>query len=39
MLKLRGALLEHRHFIVVVTLLTLVMTYPTIEYVFRTDVF
>ncbi|MDE2855818.1 MAG: hypothetical protein OXN88_16730 [Chloroflexota bacterium] len=36
---LRAALKEHRHFIIVVTLLTLVMTYPTIEYVFRTDVF
>jgi len=39
MLTLRRALREHRHFIIVVTLLTLVMTYPTIEYVFRTDVF
>ncbi len=34
-----ATLKEHRHFVVVVTLLTLVMTYPTIEYVFRTDVF
>ncbi|MCY3798569.1 MAG: glycosyltransferase family 39 protein [Chloroflexi bacterium] len=30
---------EHRHFIIVVTLLTLVVTFPTILYVFRTDVF
>ena len=30
---------EHRHVLVVVTLLTLVMTFPTILYVFRTDVF
>ena len=30
---------EHLHFFVVVTLLTLVMTFPTIIYVFRTDVF
>ena len=30
---------EHLHFIVIVTLLTLVMTFPTIIYVFRTDVF
>ncbi len=36
---LRAALNEHRHFIIVVTLLTIVMTYPTIVYVFRTDIF
>lgn len=30
---------EHRHVLVIVTLLTLVMTLPTILYVFRTDVF
>ncbi len=30
---------KHRHFAIVVTLLTLVMTFPTIVYVFRTDVF
>lgn len=30
---------EHRHILVIVTLLTLVMTFPTILYVFRTDVF
>ena len=36
---LRNFLREHLHFIVVVTLLTLVMTFPTIVYVIRTDVF
>ncbi len=30
---------EHRYVLVIVTLLTLVMTFPTILYVFRTDVF
>ncbi len=30
---------KHRHVLVIVTLLTLVMTFPTIIYVFRTDVF
>ncbi|MCY3864366.1 MAG: YfhO family protein [Chloroflexi bacterium] len=30
---------EHRQVLVIVTLLTLVMTFPTILYVFRTDVF
>ena len=30
---------EHLHFIIVITVLTLVMTFPTIVYVFRTDVF
>ena len=30
---------ENRHFVVLVTILTLVMTFPTILYVFRTDVF
>ena len=39
MRKLRGVIRQHRHFIAVVTLLTLVMTWPTIVYVFRTDVF
>ena len=29
----------HRHFIIVVTLLTLAMTFPTVVYVLRTDVF
>lgn len=37
--RFSAALREHLHFIVVVTLLTLVMTFPTIVYVFRTDVF
>ncbi len=36
---LRSTLREHLYFIVVVTLLTLVMTWPTILNVFRTDVF
>ena len=39
MRKLRIMIREHLHFIVIITLLTLVMTYPTIAYVFRTDVF
>lgn len=39
MVKLRIILRDHLHFILVVTLLTLVMTWPTIVYVFRTDVF
>ena len=37
--RIAASLREHRHFIAVVTLLTMVMTYPTIEYVIRTDVF
>ena len=37
--RLRAPLTEYRHLIIVVTLLTLVMTYPTIVYVFRTDAF
>ena len=36
---LRAALTQHRHFLIVITLLTLVMTFPTIVYVLRTDVF
>ena len=36
---MRSVIREHLQFIVVVTLLTLVMTFPTIAYVFRTDVF
>jgi len=32
-------LMKHRHVFIVVTLLTLVMTFPTIVYVFNTDVF
>lgn len=39
MRKLSCCLREHRCFIIVVTLLTLVMTFPAIVYVFRTDVF
>lgn len=37
--RLLNALREHRHFFIVVTLLTLVTTFPTIVYVFKTDVF
>lgn len=37
--RLRRALREHRHVFVVVSLLTLATTFPTIVYVFRTDVF
>ena len=37
--RLRGLLRQHRHFFVVVTLLTLATTFPTIIYVFKTDVF
>ncbi len=36
---LRAALTEHLHAIIVVTLLTLALTFPTIAHVFRTDVF
>ena len=36
---LRAALKEHVHFIIVVTLLTLAVTFPTIAYMFKTDVF
>ena len=39
MQRVRRALREHLHFIVVTTVLTLVMTFPTIVYVFRMDVF
>ena len=39
MQRVRRALREHLRFIVVTTVLTLVMTFPTILYVFRTDVF
>ena len=38
MRKLRSTIREHLHFIAVVTLLTLVMTFPTVLYLFRTDV-
>ena len=37
--RLLDALREHRHFFIVVALLTLVTTFPTIVYVFKTDVF
>ena len=37
--RLRATLKEHRHFIVAVALLTLVMTFPVILYVFKTDAF
>ena len=37
--RIRKILWNHRHFFIVVTLLTLVTTFPTIVYVFRTDVF
>ena len=37
--RIPSLLREHRHFLIVVTLLTLVTTFPTIVYVFRTDVF
>ncbi|MYD09248.1 MAG: YfhO family protein [Chloroflexi bacterium] len=33
------ALIEHRHFFIVVTLLTLVTTFPAIIYIFKTDVY
>ena len=34
-----GHLREHRHFIIIVTLLTVIVTFPTIVQVFRTDEF
>ena len=34
-----GLLREHRHVLIIGALLTLILTYPTIVYVFRTDVF
>ena len=37
--SLRSTLKEHRCFVVVVTLLTLAMTFPTVVYVFKTDAF
>lgn len=37
--RVRHCLSEHRLFLIVVTLLTLVTTWPTLVYVFRTDVF
>ncbi len=35
----RATINEHRHCLVVTTVLTLVLTFPTIVYIFRTDVF
>ena len=37
--RIRTTLREHLHFIVITIVLTLIMTFPTIVYVFRTDVF
>lgn len=37
--RLRARLREHRHFLIVLTLLTLAVTFPTIVHVFRTDIF
>ena len=34
-----STLYKHRHFVIVATLLTLVLTFPTFVYIFRTDVF
>ena len=39
MQTIRDTLREHLHFIVVTSVLILIMTFPTIVYVFRTDVF
>ena len=39
LVRLLGRLSEHRHFLIVLTLLTLVLTFPTIVQVFRTDIF
>ena len=39
MSRWRATLREHRQVLIVVTVLTLVMTYPTIIHVFRSDVF
>ena len=39
MRRIRSTLCNHRHFLIIVTLLTLATTYPTIVYVFNTDVF
>ena len=37
--RIRKTLGEHCHFLVITSVLTLVVTFPTIVYVFRTDVF
>ena len=39
MIRLVDILREHRQFFIVITLLTLITTFPTIVYVFNTDVF
>ena len=39
MLRFFSTIRDHRHFVIVVAVLTVVMTYPTIRYVFNTDVF
>ncbi len=39
MRQVLSLLREHRHFVIITTLLTLVMTFPTVAYIFRTDVF
>ena len=39
LVRLLGRLSEHRHFLIVLTLLTLAVTFPTIVQVFRTDIF
>lgn len=39
LVRLLGRLSEHRHFLIVLTLLTLAVTFPTIVHVFRTDTF
>lgn len=39
MRRILSPLSKHRHFLIVVTLLTLATTFPTIVYVFNTDVF
>ena len=39
MLKLSQTIREHRHFLIVVIGLIIAMTFPTVVYVFRTDVF
>ena len=39
MYRFRRTIHDHLHFIVVVGILLVVMTYPTIVYVFNTDVF
>ncbi len=39
MRRVFSTLHNHRHFVIVATLLTLVMTFPTVVYIFRMDVF